>query len=148
MNKVIEADFLPREPGRDFSWPDSTPTSRVNEKRRILIVDNDRNATHLVRILLEKTGQYLVLEEKNSITAHPRARLFCQAKQNSRTEQHHRRRFARAGKSVPLNRRLASVLGILKELNRFRYLSLAELPTFWLLHLSKERPGSNSYVAP
>jgi hypothetical protein len=53
MNKVIEADFLPREPGRDFSWPDSTPISRVNEKRRILIVDNDRNATHLVRILLE-----------------------------------------------------------------------------------------------
>ena len=63
MNKVIEADFLPREPGGDFSWPDSTPTSRVNEKRRILIVDNDTNATHLVRILLEKTGQYLVLEE-------------------------------------------------------------------------------------
>ena len=76
MNKVIEADFLPREPGGDFSWPDSTPTSRVNEKRRILIVDNDTNATHLVRILLEKTGQYLVLEENNSTNAHRSARIF------------------------------------------------------------------------
>jgi CheY-like chemotaxis protein len=76
MNKVIEANFLPRELDGDFSWPGSTPTSRVNEKRRILIVDNDTNATHLVRILLEKTGQYLVLEENNSIKAHQSARIF------------------------------------------------------------------------
>ena len=76
MNKVIEANFLPREPDGDFSWPGSTPTSKVGEKRRILIVDNDTNATHLVRILLEKTGQYLVLEENNSIKAHQSARIF------------------------------------------------------------------------
>ena len=76
MNKVIEANFLPREPDGDFSWPGSTPTSRVSEKRRILIVDNDTNATHLVRILLEKTGQYLVLEENNSTNAHRSARIF------------------------------------------------------------------------
>ena len=76
MNKVIEANFLPREPDGEFSWPDSTPTSRVNEKRRILIVDNDTNATHLVRILLEKTGHYLVLEENNSTNAHRSARIF------------------------------------------------------------------------
>ena len=76
MNKVIEADFLPREPAGDFSWPESTRTSRVNEKRRILIVDNDTNATHLVRILLEKTGQYLVLEENSSTRAYRSARIF------------------------------------------------------------------------
>jgi CheY-like chemotaxis protein len=76
MNKVIEADFLPREPDGDFSWPDSSPISRVNEKRRILIVDDDTNATHLVRILLEKTGHYRVLEENNSTKAHRSARNF------------------------------------------------------------------------
>ena len=76
MNKVIEANFLPHEPEGDVSWPDSTAISRVNGKRRILIVDNDTNATHLVRILLEKTGQYLVLEEYNSIKAYRSARIF------------------------------------------------------------------------
>jgi CheY-like chemotaxis protein len=76
MNKVIEANFLPHEPEGDFSWPDSTATSRVNKKRRILIVDNDTNATHLVRILLEKTGQYLVLEENDSTKAYRSARIF------------------------------------------------------------------------
>ena len=76
MNKVIEANFLPREPDGEFSWPNSTPPSRVNEKRRILIVDNDTNATHLVRILLEKTGQYLVLEENSSTRAYRNARIF------------------------------------------------------------------------
>jgi CheY-like chemotaxis protein len=76
MNKIIEANFLPHQPEGDFSWPDSTATSRVNEKRRILIVDNDTNATHLVKILLEKTGQYLVLEENNSTNAYRSARIF------------------------------------------------------------------------
>jgi two-component system alkaline phosphatase synthesis response regulator PhoP len=37
-------------------------------------VDNDTNAT--LRILLEKTGQYLVLEENNSTKAHRSARIF------------------------------------------------------------------------
>jgi two-component system alkaline phosphatase synthesis response regulator PhoP len=76
MNKIIEANFLPREPDGEFSWPNSTPPSRVNEKRRIMIVDNDTNATHLVRILLEKTGRYVVLEENNSTEAHRSARIF------------------------------------------------------------------------
>jgi CheY-like chemotaxis protein len=76
MNKVIEANFLPHQPEDDFSWPHSTPTSGVNKKRRILIVDNDTNATHLIRILLEKTGQYLVLEENRSTMAHRSARIF------------------------------------------------------------------------
>ncbi len=76
MNKVIEADFLLRETGVDFSSPNSAPTSEVNKKRRILIVDNDTNATHLVRILLEKTGRYLVLEENNSTKAYRSALIF------------------------------------------------------------------------
>jgi len=76
MNKVIEANFLPHKPEDNFSWPGSTATPRVNKKRRILIVDNDTNATHLVRILLEKTGQYLVLEENNSTKAYRSARIF------------------------------------------------------------------------
>ena len=76
MNKVIEANFLPHEPEGDVSWPDSTAISRVNGKRRILIVDNDTNATHLVRILLEKTGQYLVLEENDSTKAYRSAKIF------------------------------------------------------------------------
>jgi DNA-binding response OmpR family regulator len=76
MNKVIEADFLPRETDVDFSLRNSVPTSEVNKKRRILIVDNDTNATHLVRILLEKTGPYVVFEENSSTMAHRSARLF------------------------------------------------------------------------
>ena len=56
MNKVIEVDFLPRETDVAFSWLDSISSFA----RRILIVDNDKNTTHLVKILLEKTGRYLV----------------------------------------------------------------------------------------
>src|SRR5438876_8756934 len=76
MKKVIEADFLSRKSDGDFSWAESTRTFKVNKKRRILIVDNDTNATHLIRILLEKTGQYLVLEENNSTKAHLSAQTF------------------------------------------------------------------------
>ena len=43
---------------------------------RVLIVDNDKNTTHLVKILLEKTGRYLVFEENDSTRAHQTARNF------------------------------------------------------------------------
>ena len=76
MNKVIEADFLPRGSDVDFCWPNSTPASGVNQKRRILIVDNDRDTTHLLKILLEKTGNYLVLQENDASRAHQTARDF------------------------------------------------------------------------
>ena len=76
MNKVIEADFLPRGADVDFSWPNSAPNFGVKQKRRILIVDNDRDTTHLVKILLEKTGDYLVFEENASIKARQSARNF------------------------------------------------------------------------
>lgn len=72
MNKVIEVDFLPRETDVAFSWLDSIGDSA----RRILIIDNDKNTTHLVKILLEKTGRYLVFEENDSARAHLSARNF------------------------------------------------------------------------
>jgi len=72
MHKVVEVDFLPRETDVAFSWPGSISDS----SRRILIVDNDKNATHVVKILLEKTGRYLVFEENDPARAHQTARNF------------------------------------------------------------------------
>jgi PleD family two-component response regulator len=72
MNKVIEVDFLPRETDVAFSWLDSISDSA----RRILIVDSDKNTTGLVKILLEKTGRYLVFEENEPTRAHLSARNF------------------------------------------------------------------------
>ena len=48
----------------------------VKEKRRILIVDDDRESTRLVKILLERTGSYLVLEENHAAKAHQTAQNF------------------------------------------------------------------------
>src|ERR1700745_969324 len=76
MKKVIEADFLPQDTNAGFSWPSSIGGAGMKEKRRILIVDNDRDATHLVKVLLERTGHYLVLEENDATKAHPSARSF------------------------------------------------------------------------
>ena len=53
-----------------------SPGRLTKEKRRILIVDDDRESTHLVKILLEKAGHYLVLEENDSAKAHESARNF------------------------------------------------------------------------
>jgi CheY-like chemotaxis protein len=72
MNKVIEVDFLPRGTDIAFSWLGSIGDSA----RRILIVDNDKSTTHLVKILLEKTGRYLVFEENDSTRSHQTARDF------------------------------------------------------------------------
>jgi len=44
--------------------------SVLEEKRRILIVDDDRDSTHLIKILLEKISHYLVLEENDAAKAH------------------------------------------------------------------------------
>jgi CheY-like chemotaxis protein len=76
MNRVIGADFLPRETNAGFSWPSSIDGSGMKERRRILIVDNDPDTTHLVNILLETTGHYLVLEENEATKAHQSARSF------------------------------------------------------------------------
>src|SRR3954452_10932784 len=76
MSKVIETDFLPRGTNADFSWPRSIDGSGMKERRRILIVDNDPNTTHLVKVLLERTGHYLVLEENDANKALQSARNF------------------------------------------------------------------------
>jgi CheY-like chemotaxis protein len=77
MNRVIEVDFLPRESEPEPFPSRSTPnTFGVEEQRRILIVDNDRDTTHLVKMLLEKTGRYLVLEENEASRTHQSARNF------------------------------------------------------------------------
>src|SRR4029077_5635047 len=47
----------------DQSEIDAIARSLTKDKRRILIVDDDADSTHLVKILLEKTGGYVVLEE-------------------------------------------------------------------------------------
>jgi two-component system sensor histidine kinase/response regulator len=77
MNKIIEADFLPQETDAAFLRQGSTPNAfGVGEKRHILIIDNDRDATHLVKVLLERTGHYLVLEENDAPNAHQSALNF------------------------------------------------------------------------
>ena len=55
---------------------DTITRSLVKEKRRILVVDDDPDSTHLVKILLEKTGNYVVLEENDPDEAHQSARNF------------------------------------------------------------------------
>jgi len=75
MQKLKAADFLP------VSGADSPPLERVSgsatkEKRRILIVDVDSNSTHLVKILLERSGPYLVLEENDPTKADQTAHNF------------------------------------------------------------------------
>ena len=76
MNNVIEADFLPGGTNSDSSWPRSIGGSGEKERRRILIVDSDPNTTHLVKVLLERTGHYLVLEENDATKAHQSALNF------------------------------------------------------------------------
>src|SRR5438093_7532669 len=76
MNKIIEADFLLRETNAAFSWQGSIGLPGMKERRRILIVDDDRDITHLVKVLLERTGHYLVLEENDATKAHQSARNF------------------------------------------------------------------------
>ena len=48
----------------------------MKEERRILIVDDDRDSTHLLKILLEKKGGYVVMEENDAVKAHQSARNF------------------------------------------------------------------------
>src|SRR6266403_168392 len=60
----------------DQSEIDAIARSLAKEKRRILIVDDDADSTHLVKILLEKTGNYVVLEENDADQAHQSARNF------------------------------------------------------------------------
>jgi CheY-like chemotaxis protein len=51
-------------------------SSALEEKRRILIIDDNRDATDLIKILLEKIGHYVVLEENDAARALQSARNF------------------------------------------------------------------------
>jgi two-component system sensor histidine kinase/response regulator len=76
MSKIIEADFLPREIDVAFLRQGSMSHWGTKERVRVLIVDNDRDTTHLVKVLLERTGHYLVLEENDATKAHQSALDF------------------------------------------------------------------------
>ena len=60
----------------DQSEIDAIARSLGKEKRRVLIVDDDADSTHLVKILLEKAGHYVVLEENDPDKAHQSAGKF------------------------------------------------------------------------
>jgi two-component system, OmpR family, response regulator len=76
MSKVIETDILPRNPEAGSSWLSFMGRPSFNGARRILVVDNDFNTTRLIKILLEKTGNYFVLPENDPAKAHQTARDF------------------------------------------------------------------------
>ena len=76
MKKLFEADFLPRVAGADSPPLEPVSGSAAKGKRRILIVDDDANSTHLVKILLERSGPYLVLEENDATKADQTAHNF------------------------------------------------------------------------
>jgi len=58
MNRIIEADFLP--PSVD----------EVQEKPRILIIDDNRDFTCSAKVALERTGRYSIWEENEPARAH------------------------------------------------------------------------------
>ena len=76
MKKFLEEDFFPRAPGADSPLLERVSDSAVKGKRRILIVDDDANSTHLVKILLERSGPYQVLEENDPTKADQTAHDF------------------------------------------------------------------------
>ena len=76
MKKLFEADFFRRVGGADSPSSESVRGSAAKERRRILIVDDDANSTHLVKILLERSGPYLVHEENDPTKADQTAHNF------------------------------------------------------------------------
>ena len=76
MKKSLETNFFPGRFGVHSPPPITVRVSAGTATRRILIVDNDSNATHLVKVLLERSGPYLVLEENDATEAYQTARSF------------------------------------------------------------------------
>jgi CheY-like chemotaxis protein len=72
-SRILSPEFRPRVVPH-VSIGDSPVKEK--EKRRILIVNDDRDITRLVKILLERAGDYVVLEENDSTKAHQSARNF------------------------------------------------------------------------
>jgi CheY-like chemotaxis protein len=76
MNRVVEADFLPRGSDSSFSWPDSRGATPSADKRRILVVASDTGIARLIQVLLERSGPYLVLGESDPARACQSAQTF------------------------------------------------------------------------
>src|ERR1700757_2554878 len=76
MKESLEPDSLPRKVELASPPLERVMDSATEGKRRILIVDDDPNNTHVVKILLERSGAYLVMEENDPIRAHQTARSF------------------------------------------------------------------------
>jgi len=76
MTKLLNPDLSSRMASGDSSPLDPISGSAGKPKRRILIVDDDANSTHLVKILLERSGPYLVLEENDPTKADQTAHNF------------------------------------------------------------------------
>ena len=76
MNRLPRADPSPGVVDADSPQLNHVSESAAKEKRRILIVDDDANSTHLVKILLERSGPYLVLEENDPTKADQTAHNF------------------------------------------------------------------------
>jgi CheY-like chemotaxis protein len=76
MKESVAADFFAQAADAELPSLEPISSSAAKGKKRILIVDDDSNSTHLVKILLERSGPYLVLEENDATQAHQTARSF------------------------------------------------------------------------
>jgi len=76
VKELFGTDFFPRASVADSPPLAAVSRSAAKERRRILIVDDDANSTHLVKILLERSGPYLVLEENDPTKADQIAHNF------------------------------------------------------------------------
>src|SRR5215472_19237136 len=76
MENSLEPDLSSKTFTGDLPRLGPISGSGAKEKRRILIVDDDANSTHLVKILLERSGPYLVLEENDPTKADQTAHNF------------------------------------------------------------------------
>jgi len=76
MENSLEPDFSSRTFAGDSPPLEQVSSSTAKGKGRILIVDDDSNSTHLVKVLLERSGPYQVVEENDATAAHETARSF------------------------------------------------------------------------
>jgi CheY-like chemotaxis protein len=76
MKESLKPDSLPRKVELASPPLERVMGSAADGKRRILIIDDDPNNTHVVKILLERSGPYLVMEENDAVEAHQTARRF------------------------------------------------------------------------
>jgi two-component system OmpR family response regulator len=74
MSKVIESDFLPRESDASFSWQYALRDCSLSETHRVLVIDDDPDTTQLIKLFLERKGDYRVFEENDPHKAHQTAR--------------------------------------------------------------------------